>query len=517
MARTPLLTQVEELVAQVAAEQDAGTTTRRQFLRRAGVVGALAGAGVLAPGGRWMDSASASAAPRVVVVGAGLAGLTAAYRLKQAGINAQVHEAATRVGGRCWTVRGVFDQGQLAEHGGELIDQGHTEIRHLAQELGLQLDNLLAAEANGTEDQYFFNGRRYSFTQATNDLKGIWQQIHSDTVAAGYPTLYTSSTARGRELDQMSVAGWIDTYVPGGRSSNLGRLLDVAYNIEYGAETSDQSSLNMLYLLGFAGQGNLRIFGTSNEKYHVRGGNDQIPQLLAAALGSQVTLGSQLVAVRQNADATYTLSLKQGTRTVSAVADHVILALPFTLLRSVDCSRAGFSAVKSNAIRTLGMGTNSKLQLQFTSRVWNALGCNGATYSDTGYQSSWDVSRAQAGTNGILVDYTGGTIGASFGSGTIAGRAQQFLSQIEPVLPGITAAWNGKASLDYWQAYPWTKGSYSYWKVGQYTTVAGAEGERSGNCHFAGEHTSIDSQGYLNGGVESGERAANEILADLKK
>ncbi len=122
----------------------------------------------------------------------------------------------------------------------------------------------------------------------------------------------------------------------------------------------------------------------------------------------------------------------------------------------------------------------------------------------------------RAARSGILVDYTGGTIGASFGSGTPTSRAKTFLGQIEPVLPGATAQWNGKAALDYWTGYEWTRGSYSYWKVGQYTAFSGVEGERSGNCHFAGEHTSQDSQGYLNGAVESGERAASEILADLK-
>ena len=102
--------------------------------------------------------------------------------------------------------------------------------------------------------------------------------------AAPFPTLYTGFTQRGYQLDHMSVRDWINQYVPGGFGSRLGQLLDVAYNIEYGAETTVQSSLNMLYLLGFSGQGNLRIFGKSNEKYHVRGGNDLIPAQLAAQL-----------------------------------------------------------------------------------------------------------------------------------------------------------------------------------------------------------------------------------------
>ena len=89
------------------------------------------------------------------------------------------------------------------------------------------------------------------------------------------------------------------------------------------------------------------------------------------------------------------------------------------------------------------------------------------------------------------------------------------MEQIEPVLPGITGRWNGKVALNSWPDYRWTKGSYSYWKVGQYTAFTGSEGEREGNCYFAGEHTSVDFQGYLNGAVETGERAANEVLASL--
>jgi monoamine oxidase len=507
MARTPLMSEV-----QLAAAEAAEGTTRREVMKRAGAV--TAGIALTRP---WLPLAQAATAPRIVVVGGGLAGLTAAYRLKQAGYAAQVYEAADRVGGRCWTIRGAFADGQIAEHGGELIDTGHLEMRHLVQELGLTTDNLLNAQPNGTEDFFRFDGQPYSVAQATNDLKVIWQQIHSDVSAASYPTLYTSSTARGRELDNMSIADWIAAYVPGGAASKLGQLLDVAYNIEYGAETSDQSALNMLYLLGYSGQGNLRIFGPSNEKFHVRGGNDQVPALLAQALGAQVTLGSELIAVMRNADGSYGLTFQQGSKTKAVTADQVVLALPFSIMRSsVDWSQAGFSAVKARAIREQGMGTNSKLHVQFSDRHWVGLGNNGNTYADTGYQDTWEVTRAQSGRSGILVDYTGGTIGESFGSGTPTSRAQQFLAQLEPVLPGITAKFNGRATVDFWKGNRWTKGSYSYWKVGQYQAFSGAERERAGNCHFAGEHTSIDFQGYLNGAVESGQRASDEILADLK-
>jgi len=507
--RTPLAQVIEDAAAAVAAETP--RTTRKGLLRSAGA-GALAVTAL----GRLTPAARATATPRIVVVGAGLAGLTCAHRLKQAGYTAQVYEATDRLGGRCWTIRGAFADGQIGEHGGELIDQGHNAIRNLAQELGLSLDNLLRAEANGTELLGYFDGAPYSFEEITDDLKRVWQKIHADVSAASYPTLFDSYTQRGLELDRMSIVDWIEESVPGGMASRLGQLLDIAYNIEYGAESSEQSSLNLLYLLGYAGQGQLRVFGKSNEKYHVRGGNDQIPARLGAALAGQVTTGAELVAIRQTAAGAYSLSFRIGSRTTTVTADKVVLALPFSILRrSVDLSGAGFSARKLVAIREQGMGTNSKLHVQFRSRLWNGLGSNGETFADTGYQNTWEVSRAQPGASGILVNYTGGTIGASFGSGTPTQRAQQFLAQIEPVLPGLSAQWNGRATVDFWPAYPWTRGSYSYWKVGQYTGFSGIEGRQEGNAHFCGEHTSIDFQGYLNGAVETGERAAGEVIADL--
>ena len=501
----------EASIRDVSSEQvlhERVNISRRDFLK-------LSGAIVTALAFQPQLHASA-AAPRIAIVGAGLAGLTAAYRLKQAGYSSTVFEAADRVGGRCWTERGVFNDAQISEHGGELIDQGHTQIRQLAQELGLSLDNLLSAETNGTEALYYFDGQPYTYKQATDDLKAIWQKIHSDVSAASYPTLFDNFTGRGYELDHMSIVDWINESVPGGINSKLGQLLDVAYNIEYGAESSVQSSLNLLYLLGYSGQGQLRIFGPSNEKYHVNGGNDQITTRMANALTRQIQLGKELVAIKKNSDGTFTLSIKSGKKITDHVFDKVVLALPFSILRSsVDYASAGFEPLKETAIREMGMGTNSKLHVQFSQRYWDTLGNNGETFSDRGYQNTWHVTRAQAGTSGILVDYTGGNIGASFGTGTPSSRAQQFLSQIEPVLPGISQYWNGKASLDYWTGYKWTLGSYSFWKVGQYTKFAGMERKQQGNCHFAGEHTSVDFQGYLNGAVESGERVVDEILADI--
>ena len=501
MPKTPLL----EGIVSLAREAAKGETL--QIGRRGFLSAALAAPALAAP--QWLKRPP----PRVAVVGAGLAGLTCAYRLKQAGIAADVYEASGRAGGRCWSLRGHFEEGQIVERGGELIDQGHTQIRQLAQELRLDLVNVLQAEKNGSEPFYYFDGAPYSYDQARADLHTIWKKLHSDVSAASYPTTYYQSTERGRELDAMSIADWINESVPGGMSSKLGQLLTVAYNIEYGAEVEDQSALNLLYLLGYIGPGQLRMFGPSNEKYKVIGGNDQIASGMLAALGPQVRTGQRLKALVKTAPGAWRLTVENSGGEAQVEADHVVLALPFSILRSaVDLSGAGFSTLKMTAINELGMGKNAKFHLQFKQRHWESLGGNGDSYTDTGYQLTWDVTRGQAGQAGILVNYTGGDRAGIADSVSAA----MVLDTLEPVMPGITAQWNGRQQLEYWPGNPYTLGAYSYWRVGQYTKFAGAEGERQGTCHFCGEHTSIDFQGYLNGAVETGERAAGEIISDLK-
>lgn len=530
MARTPLLRSLQDAlsVAAEAGKRDitpdevrAGRQTRREFVKRAGIVGA----GALAVGGGVAPLASAAGSRderrsrpedvRVVIVGAGLAGLTAAYRLKRRGIRATVLEGSNRIGGRCLTGRGLFDDGQIIEHGGELIDTGHTAIRRLARDLGLDLDDVLRAEQRGTTELYYFDGAAYTIDDAVADFAGVYEALQVDAEAAGYPTLYTSYTAAGQALDAMSIRDWIESRVPGGVASKLGQLLDVAYTIEYGAETTDQSSLNLIYLLSGSLDTELALFGESDERFKVRGGNDLIVQRLGQELGSQIRTGAKLTSIRTNNDGSVRLGV-QGLPGGHITADHVILAIPFTTLRQVDYSQAGFNAIKTTAIQQLQMGSSTKLQLQFRKRIWNDQDCNGATYSDTGYQSTWEVTRAQDGRKGILNFFSGGSLATSLVGANPTTAAQQALAQLEPVLPGITARWNGKVTLDAWQGNPWAQGGYAYWRVGQYVAFSGAEGERSGNIHFAGEHTSTDYQGYLNGAVDTGILAAKEILADLR-
>jgi monoamine oxidase len=422
--------------------------------------------------------------------------------------------------------------GQVAEYCGELIDSNHKTIQTLAKQFNLPLDDVLQAEPNGSTETYWFLGGYYPYSQASSDFQPVHNTLQGQIQAAGYPTLYNSYTAAGKALDQMSLYAWIDQYVPGGHNSDFGRLLDSAYNQEYGSDTTDQSALNLVYLLGYqAKPGNFQIYGASDERYHIHGGNQQLPEAIASYLKTTglvtINTGARMNTVAKNSDGTVSLTF-DGSKT-PVVFDQVILCMSFSVLRTLNYANAGFDSLKQTAITQLGSGRNAKLQLQFDSRYWNTTGpwglSNGDVYTDIGFQNAWDVTRAQAGTTGILVNYTGGSVAGALRPSTpysnasnnpqVTTYAKQFLSQLEIVFPGITPHWNGKAILSTPFLDPNLNCSYSYWRVGQYTQFSGYEKVAQGPIHFAGEHCSINFQGFMEGGAAEGARAANEVIASL--
>jgi monoamine oxidase len=530
VARTRLLTAFQQLyrdfqaaeafgksVSAVQAERRRPGPSRRDFLK---VSGAVAAATVLAKPARLV----AARQPRIVIVGGGIAGLTAALTLQEAGYTTSIYEASNRIGGRMHSDATSWENGQVTERCGELIDATHETILGLAKRFDIRVADLKRGEPPESTDTFYFCGQYYPQSKANEDFELVYNAVKKDLIAAGYPTLYNSFSSEAFTLDKLSVYDWIETRVPDGHRSAMGRLLDVASTLEYGAETSIQSSLNLIYLVGLLPAS--ANFGRSDEQYHLAGGNERLPRAIAAALRpGSVKTATSLTSISKKTDGTYSLGLKRGASRFTETADRVILTLPFSILRSLDYHTAGFNSVKNTAIQQLGYGTNAKLHLQFNRRVWNKPGpwgiSNGTSYSDGGCQGTWDVTRAQSGTTGILVDYTGGNAGASF-TGNSSNRsvvnsyATQFLTQLEPLFPGLGREWNGRATLDTPARSPYLLGSYSYWKIGQYTLFAGAERERSGNCHFAGEHCSIEFQGLMEGAAQEGARAANEILSDYK-
>ncbi|HEY3751328.1 MAG TPA: NAD(P)/FAD-dependent oxidoreductase [Pseudonocardiaceae bacterium] len=537
MARTRLAHMIGKMFAarENGGHHEARRATTRQRIRRREflAMGAAAGVGAVALGAGTAFPAMAAEPRRIAIVGAGISGLAAALRLADHGIAATVYEASGRIGGRMFssTSGSYWEAGQVSEWGGELIDTDHVVIQDLAQRFGLALDDLRAAEPTGSTDTYYFDGHYYPFEQAVADFEPVFAALQKDLDSFCYPVTFDAdNTPAGIALSNMTTYDWIESRVPGGHRSKFGQLMDVAYNIEFGADTTQQTALGMIGLIGFQpDSGEFDIFGTSDERFHIRGGNQQLPRSIAAALpAGTVRLGWQLVSLAVQNDNTQLLTFSSHGNTRTITADHTILAVPLGVMKRIDFSRARFDARKKATYAAMPMGVNGKLQLQFDTRLWNKTGAwpgrsTGQSYADTGYQNTWEVSRAQPGTQGILVDYTGGSVAHSFtpdrpfrtaNDPKTHQYARRFLSQIEPVFPGLTALWNGKALMSTWYLNPFSFGSYSYWPTHYTQHFAGYEGVRQGNVHFAGEHCSVNFQGYMEGGAEEGQRAADEVIAD---
>jgi len=459
---------------------------------------------------------------RVAIVGGGAAGITCAYRLHQAGIASRVFEANNRTGGRTWTLHGFFNDGQYAEHGGQLIATSQHRVRKLAAELGLRLIDLNALYPRDAVDTYFISGRRYTHDEAAHDYdRYVYEPLSRAAKAAGHSTTFDHHTPAGVALDRMNVDEWIDRNVSGGTGSKIGKLLLLACVSEYGGESHVQSALNLIYLFSGMRHGRLDLSGTGeDDKYTIDGGNDQlVAQMIAQLPGNAVQLGTALEALARNADGSYTCTFDSGGTRKAFHADVVVLSIPFTVLRLVDTKAAGFSERKQRAIAALDLGSNAKVHLQFKSPYWFKERFSGTAYADDLYQDSWDESIGQGGRAGMLVCFPGGAQGKRY-SGEVHGAApdatvQRYLQSLEPSLPGAIDAFSGFAYQDFWIGDRFTRGAYSYYKAGQFTTLCGEERIAQRNVHFCGEQTSIMWQGYINGAVESGERAAREILRDL--
>lgn len=484
--------------------------SRRSFVGRgAALAGGALIAGSLAACG---DPSPGPSKPRVVVVGAGLAGLSCAYRLHQAGITADLYEAhPTRVGGRCWTAR-EFAEGQIGEHGGEFIDSDHAHIQRLARELDLKLDDL--SDRSGGHSLLYVDGRIRSQRAGYRGYGATLRKLQDVARRTGYARSYSNASARA--FDRRSAGRWIARNVPASRP-RLRELMREYLSEEFGLDAGRLTATDLLYLTeGPADGEEPAASDPSDERFHVHGGNELIPEGLAERLPEEsLHLDAPLTALRRRDDRTYGLRFDGGRHEV--IADRVVLAIPYTTLREVDLSRAGFRKRKLRCIRELGMGTNAKVILQFRTRPERFSGWNGVLVTDQPFLDTWQSSVGQPGRAGLITVYSGGKVGTGYPSHPPHGPAphgvvRETLAALNRVVPGIAGEFNGRAWLDNWSADPWARGSYAAFLPGQYTDFYGVVKAPEGGVHFAGEQTSDAYQGFLEGAVASGERCAHEVL-----
>jgi monoamine oxidase len=279
-----------------------------------------------------------------------VAGLACAYDLKRAGIAATVHEANEWVGGRIFSMGGAFPgpvsfPGQVVERGGEFIDTGHKAMLGYAQEFKLAKETVTKVPG---EVFYYFGGQRYPESAVVDEYRAFVPAMRPDLQALSGEPSADLHTPVDRTYDLMSLRAYLETR---GAGPVLKAAIAAAYEAEYGLSIDQQSCLNFLFFIRANRRSRFEPFGVSDERYHLIGGNQQIPRELAARLPGQVRYGERLEAARKTAAGAVELTFRRGATSLVATYDAVVFALPFTVLRKValDASTSIAPAIMSRS------------------------------------------------------------------------------------------------------------------------------------------------------------------------
>lgn len=456
--------------------------------------------------------------PIVAIIGGGIAGLNCAYQLKKQNIIAKIYEADTRIGGRIHSKEDSLGNGLITEFGGEFIDSNNTDILDLVKEFGLELidTHLDIKENHLIFECYYFQHQKRTPYEVINEFRKIVSRIEADKLKCGreYETPFA------KKIDNTC----LEEYIVGFECSSWFKdLLKYAYVAEFGMEATEQSAINLLDMIETNLDDSFLIFGESDERYKVKGGNSTVTKELYKNLKDQVLLDMKLLSIK-NSGSSYELIFENGK---TCKADILVLAIPFTILRNIDLQIEGISPEKLKCIKELGYGQNNKLILATNSRPWRE---HNNKYS--GYlfhrdiHNGWDSSQLQNNNSGIgsYTIFLGGNESLKM---AIEAKNQNikdqvpeayinnFIPKLDVMFSGMKNAYTGKHKAALWSNNPYINASYASYSIGQWTSISGKEIEPIGNIYFAGEHCSSDFQGYMNGGAETARRVANTILTKI--
>lgn len=443
----------------------------------------------------------------VGIVGSGLAGLTTAYQLLKLGISTTIYESSGRAGGRVLTVNSKKANGRHYEAGGEFIDSNHESIRRLCRDLGVALiDTVEDSKANNLVPQdYFVDGVKYSAKEVLAAFAGSAPQVAADLESCGE----NYDTDNAIRLDNTSLTDYIER-LP--MDTWLKTLFVAAYEAEFGLSGDFQSSLNFIDMIRTDIKQDFSLYGESDERFRVKGGSSQIISALVKQVGKLIQYRKSVVGIDSNAKRA---SVKFADET-EATHDALVLAIPFTVLRGIKLNIRSMSQQKSRCINELSYGNNCKLVLPFSRRSWRISGSAGYLVNET-VQNGWDATQAQGEAQdvGLYTVFLGAEPASKINAeGAVAAEAmaKDCVSILNGAYPGARTDYSGGHELVRWQSNPLAKGSYPSYSLGQWTSISGYEAEPVANVFFAGDHTSDAFQGYMNGAVESGERASKEVF-----
>ena len=485
---------------------DADGLTRREAL----VLG-LGGAAALSLAGCTSSSSPSAAttterpaeasARRVVVVGAGLAGLTTALDLVDAGWDVTVLEARPQVGGRVRTVRRPFSDGLHAEAGGESIDDDHDRLQAMLRRFHISteprppdkiLQGLTSWRGVRQKTSEFVAGRG---GRIAADYERFYDAL--DELSADIDPQHPERLPDADRFDRRSLAEFTDSLhlVPEARF-----LVDTDNRGEFNAEPHEVS---LLFAMQQAAVGE-SVEDASIESMRVKGGNDRLPRAMAAALGDRVRLSSAVTKVAHHRGG---VRVAAGARTIDAA--WLVLACPLHPLRDVVFDPPLPAAVAAT-VAGLELGSAAKVTLEYRERFWEQQGLSGFTVADEPFGIAWSPTDSYASDHGLLTAFITGDSARAAAHRSAGPRIAAVRSQFAAVYPGSDRLLTGNEATTAWAEEPLTGGGYAVHHPGQFLRFWPVLRAGTGRIRFAGEHTETLA-GYMESAVRSGHRVAKEL------
>ncbi len=490
---------------------------RREFLRQSALAAGFAltarEASLFASDSRALKASDSGLARRgapkkVVVIGAGVAGLAAAYELTQAGHDVTVLEARARPGGRVQTLREQFSDGLYAEAGAMNVFDTHDWTLKYIKLFGLTLD---PAAPSTLSSVVYLRGRRivakqgqpveYPLDLTAEEKKlgrrGMWEKYVvpaakdvGDYDAAGWPP------AELLKYDRVTFTEFLRAQ---GASRDAAELLGLGAMGAFGDGPNTVSAL--LMLREAAHRSRLK------QNYYIRGGTDLLPRAFAARLSERIRYGAPVVGLEQDSGGVRVAYLHAGARE-SVAADRVVCAVPFSVLRRMKVA-PDFGREKRRAVEELPYTSVVRTYLQTARKFWVEEGLSGAATTDEWNTLVFEGAPNQPGRRGILEAYDAGPRARQLTAMREDERVSSVLSLVEKIHPRARAEFE-VAATKAWDEDEWARGAYAWYRPGQMETLLPHVARPEGRVHFAGEHAS-SLFGWMQGALESGNRAAREV------